>query len=55
MFSTINDSSKVVENIVEKWGFSLSAMGHHPSQQQLRINPFKKIFSLWKNDLIKCE
>jgi hypothetical protein len=24
MFSTINDSWKVVENIVEKWGFSSS-------------------------------
>jgi hypothetical protein len=22
MFSTINDNGKVVENIVEKWGFS---------------------------------
>ncbi len=55
MFSTIHDSWQVVENIVEKWGFSLNAMVHHPSQQQLIIHPFKKIISLWMNDLIKCE
>jgi hypothetical protein len=31
MFSTINDSWEVVENIVEKWGFSLSynAFNHY--------------------------
>jgi hypothetical protein len=26
MFSTINDSLKGVENIVEKWGFSFNEM-----------------------------